>query len=132
MQPAQGMQQQISPEQMEKQKVDMKAAEMQQKSDLQKNPAMQSPVDKLRAMLLPPRPKLKPQPTMKLIVNNGEILGNGISKNQNGGSIDNPYGSKKTRGLNPRKVIMGQGSGMMGNGQSKPLKKNSIKEQNAR
>lgn len=72
-----GMMQQLTPEQMENQKVDMKAAELQNKANLQQDPSQQSPLERLRAALLPPRPKLRPQPTMKVFSNNGEILGRG-------------------------------------------------------
>jgi hypothetical protein len=122
----------MSPEQVAKQKVETKAMELEQADALRSDPSMLSPMDALREALMPQRPKLKPVPKMKLLSNNGEILGTGeVTKGQNG-TVLNPYGSKKTRGLNPHKVMMGQGSGMMGNGQSKALKKNSMKEQNAR
>lgn len=118
-------QQEMSPEAIENQKIDQKVGELQQKRAAHENPAIQSPEDTLKTMLMPQKPKLKPVAKMKVLFNNGEMLGEGkVVKGQSGGTIGDPYGSKKTRGLNPHKVIMGQGSAMMGNGNVKKLDKN--------
>ena len=105
-------------------KVENKAAELSQQEVVRQDPnqvipkANQSLTDILRSQMQPPRPKLQPQPTMRIMSNNGETLGAGSVKNAKSGSklksnikAFNPYGSKKTQGLNPKKVIMGQGSG---------------------
>lgn len=97
-------------------KIDNKAMELEQQASLSANPNQQSPIDILRERLMPQRPKLTPQPTMKVMSNNGELLGAGkVTSAKKGSTIKafNPYGTKKTQGLNPKKVIMGQGSGAM-------------------
>ena len=71
------MMQPLTPEQVENQKIDQKAAEMQNKDAIRNDPGNLSPADKLRAILLPPRPKLTPQPTMKTFSNNGQLMGRG-------------------------------------------------------
>jgi hypothetical protein len=74
-----GQPMQMSPEQVEKQKINVKADEMQQKETLAADPSLLSPIDALREKLLPSRPKLARPATMKLFVNNGEVFGNGKS-----------------------------------------------------
>lgn len=106
----------------------MKLNELQHKRALQDNPELQSPTDALREMLMPKKPKIKPTPQMKVLSNNGELLGDGkVVKGAKGMKAFDPYGSKKTRGLNPHKVVMGQGAGMMGNGNTQMLKDNPKK-----
>ena len=106
----------MTPEQLVNIKVENKAGELQQQEMQRQNPDIvqnQTMTDILRAQLIL-KPKLQPTPTMKVMSNNGQLLGAGdITHAKQGTKIKafNPYGSKKTQGLNPKKVIMGQGSG---------------------
>lgn len=77
--------QQQTPEQVENQKIDMKLNELQHKRALQDNPELQSPTDALYEMLMPKKPKVKPAPQMKVLSNNGELIGDGkVAKGQKG------------------------------------------------
>ena len=107
----------MTPEQMDNLKVENKAGELQQQEAQRQNPNVvmnQSMTDILRAQMVP-KPKLQPQPTMRVMSSNGQLFGvptakKGTKLKSNIETFD-PYGSKKTQGLNPKKVIMGQGSG---------------------
>jgi hypothetical protein len=70
----------MTPEQMQTQKIDGKAAEMQQQQSLRNDPTQQSPVDALREMLMPQRPTLKPLPTMRVFSMNGQTIGDAKTK----------------------------------------------------